>query len=259
MRSRFIKFIKNPRLRYGLLSITLLVLVWQLFSLTGAVPSPLSVFGLFFRSFVEPVGPRTLPGHVLASLKRVMVGFSLATVLGVIAGIAMGRSKAFEAIFKPLFEMLRPIPTIAWIPLAILWFGIYEKPKYFIIFIGAFVTITVNAYDGAKRVDDVLMGAALMLGAKKSQLFGKVVLPSCVPPIFAGLQVAMSGSWMSVLGAEMIRSEDGCGWLINAGMQVLNIPQVMAGMISIGLVGLMLVTLMRKIEENLCRWNYRAR
>jgi ABC-type nitrate/sulfonate/bicarbonate transport system permease component len=252
-------FLQYQRIYYGVFAIIGLLVLWQIASFFGTLPPTLEVIAYFGRSFFEPIGRYTMIGHIGASLSRVGVGYSLASVAGIIFGISMGRSKLFEALFKPVFEIIRPIPPVAWIPIAILWFGIGEGPKYFIIFIGAFVTVTVNAYDGATRVDEVLMGAARMLGATERQLFSKIVLPSCIPPIFAGLQVALSGSWMAVLAAELIRSEKGCGWIITAGMQMSDIKQIMVGMIAIALVGLFLITTMRKIEENVLKWNYRSR
>lgn len=234
------------------------ILWWAITTFTPAketTPGPWPVFQLLVKSFSEPIGNYTIIGHLLISLRRVAVGFGFATLLGVIFGIAMGTSDWARAIVKPIFELLRPIPPIAWIPLVILFFGIGELPKYVITGIGAFTNVTLNAYTAAQNVDPELIGAAEMLGTDKRGIFFRVILPSCTPQIFAGMQVALSTSWMAVLAAEMVGAQEGCGWMILRGNDTLNITLVMVGMIVVGVVGLVLATAMRHIEGRLCVWN----
>ena len=121
------------------------------------MPGPVDIFKAFFVSFVVPVGQRTIQEHALMSLVRVLVGYALGITLGIMAGIGMGVSKTFEAIFQPIFEVLRPIPTIAWIPLAILWFGVGEIAKYYIIFYSTFVILTINSYAAVRQVSPELI------------------------------------------------------------------------------------------------------
>ena len=218
-------------------------------------PAPAQVFKMLIGSFTEPIGKYTIWGHIAWSLYRVAVGFVLAAISGIIVGIAMGSSRVAEAIIKPIFEFLRPIPPIAWIPLAILWFGIGEKSKYFIIWLGAFINVTLNAYAGASRTDETLMGAGYMLGASKLQVFTKIIFPSSMPQIFAGLQVAMSSCWMAVLVAEMVRSSEGVGWIIIRGNDTGNTTQIIVGMITIGFIGFILAGVMRWVERKVCSWN----
>lgn len=263
-KSSFITKIKNNQenIFWAIVAFLLIIVLWQSVSaFTSAkdtLPGPSKVFQEFIKSFYTPIGLYTLSGHIGWSLYRVLVGFSIASVCGIILGLSMGWSKLIDAIFKPVFELLRPIPAIAWIPLAILWFGIGESTKYFIIFVSAFVNVTLNAYAGAKRVDPVLMGVAKMLGAKDRQVFTKIVLPSSVPQIFAGLQLALSTCWMAVLAAEMVRSSEGTGWIIIMGMETGNTTQILVGIISIAIVGLLLATIMRGVERKLCSWNIRG-
>ena len=134
-----------------------------------------------------------------------------------------------------------------------------ETSKYFIICVSAIVSIILNAYAGASQVDQTLVGAARMLGAKPTQIFLYITLPASVPQIFAGLQVGLSSSWMAVIAAEMIRANEGAGWIITTGMESGNTVQILAGMISIGLVGLLLASLLRLIERGLCSWNIQGR
>ncbi len=231
---------------------------WFITTFTSAretTPGPWPVVKLLVKSFTEPIGKYTVMGHLMVSLRRVAVGFGVATAAGVTVGIAMGTSDWARAIVKPVFELLRPIPPIAWIPLVILFFGIGETPKYVITGIGAFTNVTLNSYTAAQNVDPELVGAARMLGTSDKGIFFRVILPSCTPQIFAGMQVALSTSWMAVLAAEMVGAQEGCGWLILRGNDTLNITLVMVGMIVVGVVGLFLATLMRKIEGRLCAWN----
>lgn len=246
---------------FGALGIlSFLVLWWAAVTFTRVgllMPSPIEVFKFFFRSFVEPIGKLTMTQHIWISFKRVMIGYLAGVILGIICGAGMGVSKLFEAAFKPLFELLRPIPTIAWIPLAILWFGSGEMTKYFIIFYGAFTTVTLNAYAGVRQADPTLIGAAKMLGAKDNQILWKVILPSAIPNIAAGMQVGLSAGWMGLIAAEMVRSKEGLGWIVIMGQETANMTQILAGMITIAVMGLLLATLMRYVEKELCIWNTR--
>lgn len=167
-------------------------------------------------------------------------------------GVGMGYSRTFEAVFKPIFEFIRPIPPLAWIPLSILWFGLGDTGKFFIIFLGCFCFITVNTYDGAKNVDPELIGAARMLGANERQVFFEIVLPSSVPYIFAGLQIAVTAGWSAVVGAEMIQSNEGVGWMIVRGMNTGNTVQIMVGIVAIGIVWLYTGKFNQCIRKRLC-------
>lgn len=234
---------------YAALAIATFFLAWAFITTFTAArettPGPVQVIRLLFTSFFEPIGRYTIYGHLYYSLRRVLVGYTVAAVSGIVVGISMGTSRYAEAIIKPLFELIRPIPPIAWIPLVILWFGVGELPKYAIIFIGSFTNITLNAYTGAQRVDPTLIGCARMLGTSDRDIFLRVILPSSLPQIFAGMQVALSTAWMAVLAAEMVGAQEGCGWIILRGSDTTNIPLVLVGMVVIGVVGLVLATLMR--------------
>lgn len=244
---------------YTIISLVSLLVIWELAArFTGAsmfLPPASEVLAAFFRSFVEPIGKRTMLAHVGVSLYRVAVAFFFAAIAGIALGVGMGYSKTFEAIFKPIFEFIRPIPPLAWIPLSILWFGLGDTGKFFIIFLGCFCFITVNTYDGAKNVDPELIGAARMLGANERQVFFEIVLPSSVPYIFAGLQIAVTAGWSAVVGAEMIQSNEGVGWMIVRGMNTGNTVQIMVGIVAIGIVGFILANLTSALERRLCAWN----
>lgn len=247
----------------AIFSIGAFLLLWH-FGTDGTelgkmMPGPGAVISGIFRTFTNPIGKYSILGHIGWSLSRVLVGYALAVVAGITLGTFMGWSKTAAAIFNPIYQMIRPIPPIAWIPLAILWFGLGESGKYFLIFLAAFNNITLNAYDGARSVDQTLIGASKMLGANNVQSLFTVVLPSSVPAIFAGLQVAVSVSWATVVAAEMVRSTEGAGWIIINGQEMNNSTQILIGIVAIGVVGFLLAILMRKLEEKLCRWSKSSR
>jgi NitT/TauT family transport system permease protein/sulfonate transport system permease protein len=245
------------------LGIFSVVFIWWLivrFTRIGLIiPSPLAVLRRLIFTLSHPIGRQyTLPMHLLFSLKRVVTGFCLAVTAGVILGIAMGRFKMIEAVARPLFELVRPIPAVAWIPLAIVWFGIGETAKIYLIFMAGFVNIVVNTYSGAHQVDENIMGAAYMLGANEVQAFFRVVIPSCIPYIFSGMQVGLSTCWMAVLAAEMISAKEGIGWTITAGQEAGDMTQIFVGVIAIAVTGLLLAIIMRWAEKILCSWRVRG-
>ena len=242
--------------------LVLLVLVWDLSVRFTSVSLMLPPPGEIFRNIVETmsvkVGKATLWQHALISLSRVFVGYGIAAVFGIALALAMGRNRTIEAIVKPVFEMLRQIPALAWIPIAILWFGLGERSKYFIIFMAAFFFLVVTVYSGVKRMDNELSGVALMLGASKFQVYTHVILPASIPYIFAGLQYSLSVSWMAVLAAEMVSSTEGLGWMIIRGMQFGNTVTILTGMVAIGVIGMLLAQTMRLFERVINRWTERG-
>lgn len=249
---------KSKALLLGAMAFVVLLLAWwslaTFSALADTFPSPFEVLQLFFKSFVEPIGQYTIPMHAVKSLSRILVGYVAGSVLGIVLGIVTGLSKMANSFFRSFFTLLKSIPPIAWIPLAILWFGLGEFSKYFIIFLGVFNFTTINAQQAAKMVDKTLVGAAKMLGADEKDVFFRIILPSSIPQIFAGLQVALSSSMMGVLAAEMVHSTEGLGWIIIKGMETGNYTQIIVGMISIGFAGAIVATIMRSIERRLCSW-----
>lgn len=247
----------------SLLGIVLVLIIWALavrFTRIGLLlPSPVEVLKRFIYVCSHTIGKKhTIFGHLLISLERVLFGFAVASAAGIILGISMGRSRLVESVFRPIFEIVRPIPSVAWIPLAIVWFGIGETAKFYIIFMAGFVNITVNTFAGAKQVDENILGAAYMLGANKIQAFFRVVIPSCVPYIFAGMQVGLSTCWMAVLAAEMVSSTAGIGWTITSGQENGDMVQIFVGIIAIAVVGLLMAVLMRWLEKIMCQWKERG-
>ena len=244
----------------GLLAV---LIIWYIASqretLGKLLPNPFEVFKFIFQSFLTPIGQNTMMMHILWSMSRVMTGYILACVVGVVLGFIVGWFKVGEAIIKPFYLVLKSIPSIAWIPLAIMWFGIGEESKYFIIFIATMLIVMTNAIDGVLDVNKDYIGVARMLGTTEKQIFFKVVFPSAVPQIFSGLQVALSAAWATVVAAEMVRSSEGVGWVILIGQDTVNMVQIFAGIMVIGVIGLILASIMRGVEAKLCAWNRRGK
>ena len=261
---------KNPLLKskiepwvYGTISVAIFLFIWYLVSLSDRIgtffPNPFIVIKQFFLSFTNKIGRDTMPVHILYSLRRVGTGYLLGVLIGIPLGLIMACSKLGRAIFMPWFSIVRSIPGLAWIPLAIIWFGLGEKSKYFLICMTALVGITIQTYYGALFVDKTLIGAGKMLGANKVQLFFNVIIPGAFPNIFAGLQGSFAGAWCAVIAAEMIRSDQGTGWIIFNGMNYANTAQVLVGMLAIGLVGFIIAELLKALERRLCRWNIQGK
>ena len=238
---------RNKRIAYGVLGIFIFLCIWYaatMFTSLGKVmPDPVTVIAGFCKAFVVPIGTHSMIMHILISLRRMLIPYAFGGVLGVLVGVVMGWYKIADSILMPYIQMFRPIPPIAWIPLSIVWF----------------FTIALTTYNGVHSVDETLVRAARMLGAKDNQLFTSIVLPTTVPYIFSGLQVALGSAWATIVAAEMIRSSEGVGWLIVSGQDVGNMTQIMVGILAIALTGLLITTIMRGVESKLCAWTVRGK
>lgn len=244
---------------YWILSILSLMLFfggWYMLtnSPTSIIPTPVDVVVRFVEVIKSPIAKVPLWQHILVSLKRVFTAYFAAAILGVLLGVLMGWFKTVRKILYPLYNLLRPIPPIAWIPLIILAFGIGEVPKMLIVFIGAFTPIVFNTYSAVAMVDPLVLNAGIALGASESQLLFQVALPDCIPSIIAGLKTAMSIAWMCVVAAEMIVAKAGVGFLINRGMENSDTALVMVSMVVIAAVSATITFILNKLEEVLCPW-----
>lgn len=211
---------------------------WHWLAISGWVvksflPTPWEVW----KAFGELYRSGTLFRNSIATLYRVLAGFSLAAVMAVPLGILLGWYRYTEEATAPLIEILRTISPIAWIPLAILWFGIGEKPAVFIIFITSFFPILVATIHAAKRVDPILIKVALNFGATPGTLFRKVIFPASFPYIMIGLRIALGIAWVVVVAAEMVGMRSGLGYMILDARNFLRTDMVIAGMIVIGVIG----------------------
>jgi NitT/TauT family transport system permease protein len=217
-------------------------------------PKPLDVG----RGIIELIRKGLLGKYVVASLFRVTWGFLLAVLVGVPFGLWLGWYPLARSAFNPLIQAFRPISPIAWIPVAILWFGVSDAAPVFLIFLASVFPITVAATAAVQNVHTVHIRAAQNFGLSRWELFRRVILPATLPQILTGLRIALGVAWLVVVAAEMIAVNSGLGYLIidarNAGRRY---DLVVAGMVLIGLIGWLLDMLMRQIERiPSVRWAY---
>ena len=192
--------------------------------------------------------------HFWASLRREAVAFVYACA-AIPLGVLMGWSRTAQNLLEPVFEMLRPIPPIAWIPLAILWFGISDLQNQFIIFLGIFFPLLINTITGVKNVEHNIVRAARCLGASERDVLVKVVFRAALPQIITGVRVGLGVGWMALVAAELVGATSGLGWLISDARSVLRTDIILVGMISIGLAGLMIDQGLRWAARKLLPWS----
>lgn len=197
---------------------------------------------------------QSLWGHVWASTRRILIGFSIASVIAVPMGLFMALNRYANAIVKPIFDMLKPMPPIAWISISILWFGIGEPSKIFIIVIGTFVPCLLNAYNGVRLVEPELYDVIRVLGGNKRQEILQVCFPAAFPAIFAGLQISLSIAWTCVLAAELVSARSGLGFVIIKGMNLSRPAMVLGGMVAIAVAAIGTSLLVSGLEKVLCPW-----
>ena len=250
---------KARRILYKILpflSIAIVIILWAYLSYKRPelFPTPERVFQRFIKFLGQPINKKGILGHLFASFLRVFAALSSATVLGISFGVMIGWNKTCKAWFGTIFEMIRPIPPIAWIPLLIIWLGIGEFPKILIVFIGCFVPIVINTYTGIRMVDPLLLNVGRTFQANNRQLLFEVALPSALPAIFAGLRAATSGGWLCLLAAEMMAAKYGLGFLITRGMEVNDTALIFISMIIIGVTGALMSVLIGYLERWICPW-----
>ncbi len=230
------------------------VVLWQIFSSllnTRFFPGPFEVGKTLFELIIT----KELFVHSLVSLSRVVAGFFLAVVVGLSLGIVMGWSRKMEN-FSVIIEVIRPIPPLAWIPLAMLWLGIGFESKVFIIFIGAFFPVLSNSFLGVRETEPYLIEAGRVLGATDNEILRKVIIPNSVPSLLEGLRIGLGIAWMCLVAAELtgLKSPLGLGYMIMEARDLGRADVVMAGMIAIGVIGYAMNSVLRWTEKKLVRW-----
>ena len=242
----------------GVLSLVAFLIAWHLltkyrvvfFVRFTNVPSPLAVYDSFTRAIHDP----KFFMHVALSCRRILVGFSLAAVVAVPLGLIMGRFKRVHEVIFPIAEVLRPIPAIAWVPMAIMLWPTNEQSIVFITFLGSFFPILVNTLHGMLLVDPVLVRAARCLGAREASIFREVYFPASLPHIFTGLTVGMGVAWVSLIAAEMISGQYGIGYFTWEAYSLVQYPDIALGMIAIGVLGLASSLLIRALGKVVMPW-----
>ena len=217
---------------------------------TAVLPPPSQVL----RKWIEYLTTGELPRDAASSLYRVGVGFFIGAGLALPIGIAMGaRTRVYQAL-NPLIQILRPIPPIAFIPLSILWFGLGNPPAFFLIALGAFFPVLLNTVAGVRGVDSIYVRAARSLGASEASIFRRVLLPGALPSILAGVRIGIGVAFIVVIVAEMIAVNAGLGYRILEAREFMWSDKIIAGMISIGLIGLGIDAGVTRLNSHLVRW-----
>ena len=240
----------------------LLIVSWQGLSSLGIIggnllPSPVHILlGLKDLLVIGMPPGFLLPNHILHSLLRVGLGFALAALLGIPLGLLIGWSGRIRIMVSPVIEMIRPIPPLAWIPIAILWFGIGMKSAAFIIFLGAFFPIVLNTISGALSINPIFFEAMRTLNATPADIFFKVVVPGSTPSIFVGLRIGVGIGWMTLVAAEFtgVKSGYGLGYMIMTARDIQRPDEIIAGMLVIGVIGLLINHVLKILEKKIIRW-----
>ena len=250
-----------------------LLLLWELLTQSRVInpqilPAPSQVF-LRWIAYARPQVPYQeahlgllawlfsgeLPLDLFATSYRVVVGFGIGAGLALPLGLFMGTSDAVYKLCNPLIQILRPIPPIAYIPLAILWFGLGNPPAFFLISLGVFFPVLMNTISGVRHVDSIYLRAAQNLGAGGLTMFWRVILPAATPQILTGLRVGIGVGFICVIVAEMIAVNNGLGFRILEAREFFWSDKIIAGMLTIGLLGLGIDTAMNRLNNYLLRWH----
>ncbi len=240
----------------------ILILVWQTLSCLGVIsstrlPSPVEILhGLRCLAFEGMPPGRLLHNHVIHSLYRVFLGYTMAVGVAIPFGLILGWSPGLRAVFNPLIEMIRPIPPLAWIPVSILWFGIGVKSSAFIIFLGVFFPVFLNTLSGVISIHPMYIEAARTLNAKERDIFLKVLLPAALPSVFVGMRIGVGIGWMTLVAAEFtgIKSGYGLGYMIMTARDIQRLDEIMAGMCVIGCIGFLIDAVFRYVEAKVLKW-----
>lgn len=261
-RSAFMQrvFKDSPRLLISSASVIALLVLWYL--VTGPLgllspmqlPSPQDAWDAFKEIVEDGYADGTLKQHVISSSTLVLIGFAMAVGTGLPLGVLMGRSRMVEAFINPIFQIIRPIAPIAWIPLTIVWFGLGMEAKVFVIWLAAFAPTVINTFTGVRSIDNNLIQAARVSGANSRQMLIDVILPGALPSIFTGLRTSLQACWMVLVAAELVGSFVGLGHVLIIATVDLNSGMILVAMAAIAGMGMLMSVLLAQIERRVMPW-----
>ena len=238
-------------------SVILFFAVWQGLVVFKVVPntmlaSPTQVAELFWEKlFVSDPDGAVLAVHAWVSIQEAFAGFALALLVGLPLGLLMGWFSVAEGLARPVFELIRPIPPVAWIPLTIFWFGIGIPGKVFIIWLSGIVPCVINAYVGVRMTSPTLIMMARTYGATDWEIFKRICVPSALPMVFGAISISQAYCWTTLVGAEYLAADQGLGYLITMGRRLASPTMVLLGMICVGLTGVAVGLVVERVEKNL--------
>ena len=235
------------RLLMGTISIGFALLLWHLSVGTlfnpALVPTPEQTLSKAWRMMLTG----ELFMHIAVSMRRVLVGYVVGCVVGIAVGALIGRVRIVRELADPMLELIRPISPVAIVPLAMLWFGIGELSKFFVIIYATVIIVLLNTAAGVSRTPATRIRAARCLGASEYEVFVKIILPSAVPYVLTGMRVALGFSFMGIVAAELIGASEGLGFLIMNSQMLLQTDQLFVGLLSLGIVGLIVDRIFRAV------------
>lgn len=256
--------VSNRRATIGLATLAGLVALWfVLTTFTGLVtgarfPSPAEFWVSLSQIGGRGYAGATLASHALQSLKLVAMGFAFAILTGVPLGLWMGWSRRAEAAVNPIFLLIRPIPPLAWIPLAILWLGLGDAAKVLVIWFAAFVPSVINAFAGVRSIEKPVLEAARMLGTPRWRFVSEILVPAALPFVFTGLRLSLQASWTTLVAAELVGALMGVGFVLNMAQQDIYPGMILVGMVTVGLLGWATTALLARVEARALAWNTAA-
>ena len=254
------KQLRNRDLVLAVSGVVLFFVIWELLSVTKLVDAkyisePVQIFQLFITKLSDPNPDGAVLGvNIWSSLQVALCGFGLAVVIGVPLGWLMGWYRGFDSFMRPIFEIIRPIPPVSWIPLTIVWMGIGLQAKAFIVFFAAFVPCLINSYTGIRQTKEVLKNVGKTFGASYFTVFWKVGIPSSMTMTFAGIKVASGNAWATLVAAEMLASSSGLGYMILMGRSYGRVDIVILGIVVIGVIGVIITALINLLENKILGW-----
>jgi NitT/TauT family transport system permease protein/taurine transport system permease protein len=243
-----------------LISVAGVLLVWlTLTTWTGIIepnrfPNPMEFWVSLKQIALTGYGNGRLHQHVLQSVILVTTSFLVASAAGVTLGLLMGASRRIEAFVNPVFLTLRPIPPLAWIPLAIVWLGLDNSAKVMVIFVAAFVPSVINSYAAVRSIETPILEASAMLGIRRWLHWKEVLIPASLPLIFTGLRLSLQASWTTLVAAELIGALLGLGSILNQAAQDIYPAMILVGMVSVAICGWLMTVLLGVIERRAMPW-----
>jgi len=252
-KAAFLKKKEHPWLSVG--AFILILLLWEMVSQLGWIP-PLFLpapSAILLEGWTM-VKTGLILKHLFASLSRILLGFSIACIVGIAVGVLIGFFHIPEAIGNPFIAATFPIPKIAILPLLILWLGIGEPPKVAVIALGVFFPMVINVYTGVKNVDPLLIKAALSLGSNRRRIVRKVILPSILPMIFAGMKLGIGIALLLVVASELVAADAGIGFMILTAADLMQTKKLMVGLVVLSLLGIFFNWLFQKLEHLFIPW-----
>lgn len=256
---------RQKALLLGIISIFIFLTVWQMLCTLHIVGenvlvSPIKVIqAIWIKAGDTRPDGNTLLQNILSSFRLVLIGFGLALVIGLPLGLLMGWYRPLDKFIRPIFEIIRPLPPIAWIPIVIVILGIGTAAKSFIIFFTTFVPIVINSYTGIRETNQVYINFAKTCGYSNWRIFRTVGIPSAMSLAFAGMVIALGNGWGTLVAAEMLASNSGLGYMIFMGRSYGRIDIIIAGMLVIGLIGLALTAALELIEGYVLKWRIKEK